>query len=406
MDIWAFPSFYPMERDGMRWTGIFAHRQYKGLIENGANLKVVLPVLKTMPFPISKLSKKWSESVKYPEERVFDGITVYHPRIDNILPYAIDKRNYREKFFGSLDNFFRRKKIELKPGKDIFYSQWLPNSAHVQYAAHKFGIKSAILAIGDDVVVWPPTNSATMNDFRQLIELADFRFTCADFLGKEINNMLKADFPYEVINWGVDHRYFKPGTDEEKQKGREKYGLPAQKVLILNVGSSIVRKGWLDLFDASMNLRKKLDNFAIVGVNAGHPDIDLDVEAEKRGLKDVFFNIKEVHPDVLNEVFNAVDIFCLPSHWEGLANANIEAMSSGLPVITTNVCGHPELIKSNETGILIPPKQPAVLEEALYKLITDLEFRKFLGTNARNFIVNEWGDFRKNSEKLLQLLSS
>ena len=155
MNIWAFPSFYPMDKDGMRWTGIFAHRQYNGLIKNGANLKVIQPVLRPMPYPLSQLAAKWAVGRIYPVSRVHEGISIAHPRIDNYLPFAIDRRNYREKFFDCLSRYFKENKIQLHPDRDIFYSQWLPNSADVQYAAHKFGIRSATLAIGDDVVVWP-----------------------------------------------------------------------------------------------------------------------------------------------------------------------------------------------------------------------------------------------------------
>jgi len=44
------PSFYPIDRPGLRWAGIFAHRQYKGLIEQGAELQVILPVYGTRHF--------------------------------------------------------------------------------------------------------------------------------------------------------------------------------------------------------------------------------------------------------------------------------------------------------------------------------------------------------------------
>ena len=101
-----------------------------------------------------------------------------------------------------------------------------------------------------------------------------------------------------------------------------------------------------------------------------------------------------------------VDVFCLPSHWEGMANANIEAMSTGLPVITTNVCGHPELIEDGVNGILVPPKQPKILEEKLRALLADAVLREQLGKTARDFIVNKWGNFADNSKNLYKILQS
>ena len=88
MRIWAFPSIYPFDRPGMKWSGIFAHRQYKGLIENGAELSVVIPVPWSPPFPFSNLHPEWKHyaELNYPRKRVFDGITVYYPRIANMRP--------------------------------------------------------------------------------------------------------------------------------------------------------------------------------------------------------------------------------------------------------------------------------------------------------------------------------
>jgi teichuronic acid biosynthesis glycosyltransferase TuaC len=401
MRIWAFPSFYPADTPGQRWLGIFAHRQYKGLIENGATLHVIIPVPDKVRFPFSVLRKKTKKvAVTLPLHRKYDGVDVYHPRVDNTLPYALDKRTYEQKFFDCLQDFFKKENIVLDPHNDIFFSQWLPNSCLVQYAAHKFGLKSAILSIGDDVVVWPHNSQDNKQAMMKLMDEADIRFACADYLGKEINKILDKNYSYSVINWGVDYDSFKPATPEDKVALREKYGLPQDKLLILNVGSAIIRKGWLDLFDALQAVRSKVDNFAIVGVHAGQIKIDLDKEAAARGLGDIFTNMAEVPPSQVNELFKAVDLFCLPSHWEGLANANIEAMSSGLPVITTDVCGHPELINDGENGMLVPPKRSDILAEKLFTLLTNKELRQAISESGRNFIVNKWGNFADNAVPL------
>ncbi len=405
MRIWAFPSFYPFDAPGEKWKGIFAHRQYKGLIENGAELRVILPVSWKPPFPLSQMSTKWlGNKIAYPKSRVYDGIEVYHPRIPNLLPYALDKRSHKEKFYGAVADLFKELNITPHPSTDIFFSQWLPESVNVQYAAHKLGLKSAILSIGDDVVVWPYENKGAMEAFKELEINADMRFACAGYLGKETNRIIGKELPYEVVNWGVDYNFFKPASLDIKGNLRKKYNLPDNKILILNVGTAITRKGWLDLFDALGPLKGKTNDFGIVAVHSGAPEFNLGQEAAKRGLGDVFFNLGEVPPEQISEVYNAVDIFCLPSHWEGLANANIEAMSSGLPVITTDVCGHPELITSGVNGILVPPKDPAKLSEALLSLIGDPQKREELSRTGRDFIVNKWGNFAQNATKLYSRL--
>jgi glycosyltransferase involved in cell wall biosynthesis len=406
MRIWAFPSFYPFDAPGEKWKGIFAHRQYKGLIEKGAELSVVLPVSWRPPAPLAGITAKWQhKGPEYPKRRVYDGIQVYHPRIANMLPYALDKRSHKEKFADAVAGLFKELNIKVDPATDIFFSQWLPESVNVQYAAHKLGLKSAILSIGDDVVVWPYENNGVMAAFKELQLGADMRFACADYLGRETNKIVGQKLAYDVVNWGVDHDFFKPVSASEKADLRKKYQLPQDKLLILNVGTAIARKGWLDLFDALAQIKGKTPDFVLVGVHSGPPEFDLDTEAAKRGLKDNFRNLGEVPPQQVREVYNAVDIFCLPSHWEGLANANIEAMSSGLPVITTDVCGHPELIETGVNGILVPPKDVPRLADALQLLLTNDEQRRSLSEAGRSFIVNRWGNFAHNASLLYSKLS-
>ena len=82
----------------------------------------------------------------------------------------------------------------------------------------------------------------------------------------------------------------------------------------------------------------------------------------------------------------------------------VEAMSSGLPVLTTNVCGHPEVITDNINGILVPPMQPKIIAEKLQELISHEDLRVELGKNAREFIVNTWGNFAQNAARLYKIL--
>jgi glycosyltransferase involved in cell wall biosynthesis len=77
-------------------------------------------------------------------------------------------------------------------------------------------------------------------------------------------------------------------------------------------------------------------------------------------------------------------------------------MASGLAVITTNIPGHLELIKHNENGLLVPVKSPAAIEEAIMQLSQNENFRKTLGNNARQFILQQWGDYQFNSRKIIE----
>ena len=77
------------------------------------------------------------------------------------------------------------------------------------------------------------------------------------------------------------------------------------------------------------------------------------------------------------------DVFCLPSIYEGLPLAILEAMAAGVPVVATAVSGNPEAVVDGTTGVLVPPESGTALAEALIALLGDPERRRRMGEAAR-----------------------
>jgi glycosyltransferase involved in cell wall biosynthesis len=83
-------------------------------------------------------------------------------------------------------------------------------------------------------------------------------------------------------------------------------------------------------------------------------------------------------------LLGAMDIFMLPSHWEGLPASVLEAMHAALPIITTCVGGIPELVRDGQEGILIDPANPGAIVEAVIRLSKDSALRVRLAEAARH----------------------
>jgi glycosyltransferase involved in cell wall biosynthesis len=87
------------------------------------------------------------------------------------------------------------------------------------------------------------------------------------------------------------------------------------------------------------------------------------------------------HRSDVERVMAALDIFVLSSISEGLSNTILEAMATGVPIVATRVGGADELVVENETGLLVPPRQPEALANAIAALLNE-EVRLRMGVAA------------------------
>ena len=86
----------------------------------------------------------------------------------------------------------------------------------------------------------------------------------------------------------------------------------------------------------------------------------------------------------ISSYYSGMDLYVFPSHWEGVPYAILEAMRAGLPVISTNVGGIPEVVRDGKEGILIPPNNVELLRNEIQRMISDPEKRSLYASNARN----------------------
>jgi glycosyltransferase involved in cell wall biosynthesis len=156
---------------------------------------------------------------------------------------------------------------------------------------------------------------------------------------------------------------------------------------IVSVGRLQAPKDALTLVRALARLPK--GSFEAVLVGAG-PDRPL-VEAEVRRLGlERAVELAGARHDV-PEILAGADLFVLSSASEGLPMTILEAMAAGLPVVASDVGGVPEAVVDGETGLLVPPGDPASLAAAIERLLEDASLRRRLG-QAGHARAKEWFD--------------
>lgn len=160
---------------------------------------------------------------------------------------------------------------------------------------------------------------------------------------------------------------------------RASLGIQKDTVLVGYVVRMTIQKDPLTLIKAISLIPKEMNiQFLFVGDGDLKADaIELAKELELQS-KIIFMGFRQDVPDILN----AIDIYCLPSLWEGLPIGMLEAMAMRKAVIVTNIDGAKEVVVHKKNGLLVPPKNPRELANALVLLSTNQELRSVISHAA------------------------
>lgn len=158
-------------------------------------------------------------------------------------------------------------------------------------------------------------------------------------------------------------------------------------VKVLYMGWLEPYKGILDLIEAVAQQSTSLDHCRFIVCGRGSLDQRARELTMERQVSDLFDFRGWVTGDDKRAAFEEADVLVLPSHREGMPNALLEAMATGLAVVACSVGGVPEVIVDEEVGVLVEPKAPTALGEALVALTLDRARMRALGVAARQHIL-------------------
>jgi glycosyltransferase involved in cell wall biosynthesis len=199
-----------------------------------------------------------------------------------------------------------------------------------------------------------------------------------------------------VLHNAIDSSWLTPGTASPDIGSPEVAPLiaPGEK-LLLAVGRLSKEKGFPDLIAAFSHLKKASPalavRLAIVGEGLERPVIE---EAVRRaGLEphvSLVGQVKDVRP-----YYRAADLMVIPSLSEGSPNALLEAMAAGVPVVSTAVGGIPEIVSHGETALLVPPRDPVALANAMQQLLSDPAWGGIMAGRARELIATHYSPWSR-----------
>ncbi|MDM9382255.1 glycosyltransferase [Chlorogloeopsis sp. ULAP01] len=174
---------------------------------------------------------------------------------------------------------------------------------------------------------------------------------------------------------------------------------------IVAVGRLVEKKGFAVLIDACKVLVERDISFTCEIVGAGEQEADLHTQIETLGLQQKVKLIGLRPQGEVVELVKSAAVFAAPcvvaadSNRDGLPTVLLEAMALGTPCISTDLTGIPEVLRHQETGLMVPQHNPFALADAIAQLLQNPDLRVRLATQARQLIEQEF-DIHRNAAQL------
>jgi alpha-maltose-1-phosphate synthase len=201
------------------------------------------------------------------------------------------------------------------------------------------------------------------------------------------------DVPAErirVIHNGVDTAEYAPDTGTDVL---ERYGVDPRRPSVVYVGRIARQKGLPVLLKAAVHL----DQTAQLVLCVGYPETDelaaevaqlaADLQAARSGV----IWLSRIPDREVIQLMTHATVFACPSLYEPLGIVNLEAMACGTAVVASRVGGIPEVVTDGETGLLVPPGDPAALADALNVLVHDPDLAAAMGSRGRRRALADFG---------------
>lgn len=162
-----------------------------------------------------------------------------------------------------------------------------------------------------------------------------------------------------------------------RQEARARLGLPLDTLLVGAVSRLDPVKG----VDCLLQAFSRVDDAHLIVVGDGPERAALEASAARLDIA-----LRVYWAGFQRDIFRwlpAFDVFVQPSFHEGLPNTVLEAQACGLPVVATAVGGTPEVVVDGVTGLLVPPRDPDALAQAITRLLNDPDLRHAMGQAGR-----------------------
>ncbi len=234
----------------------------------------------------------------------------------------------------------------------------------------------------------PHTATRRLEIEKSCLETAECIVSTSPQERESLRSLVSSRGTIEIIPCGTDIEQF---GSVSYQQAREQLGISPEEKVIYYVGRFDPRKGIETLVRAvhRSQMRGKVPMRLIIagGYKPGQSDGDekerITQIVQELGLADITEFPGRISDEKMPVYYAAADVCVVPSHYEPFGLVPIEAMASGTPVVGSAVGGLNFTVVSEETGILVPPKDDQAFANAIDRILSDPQWRNELSKNAR-----------------------
>lgn len=350
--------------------GVFVERQTAALAARaGVGVRVVAP-LGLPPFPLS-LAAQYRALARLPVQERWHGLDVVRPRFLN-LP-GTQGRWHAAMMARALVPLLTAIRRDF-PFDVIDAEFFFPDGPAAILLGQHFGVPVSIKARGADIHHWG-RQAVTAAQVRMAGAKADGLLAVSQALAEDMAALGMPAHKISVHRTGIDRQRFHP-RPREVAKAALGVGGP----LVLSIGALIPRKRHALVIEAMARLPGVI--LWIVGEGPERPALTQRIAA--LGLDQRVRLLGAVAHDSMGDLLAAADLMALASESEGLANAWVEALASGTPVVITDAGGARELIDRPAAGRIVAPS-PDALAAAMADLLADPPPRDAVATTVERY---------------------
>ena len=374
------------------YFGIFNARSIRAISAEDAAVDVV------SPRPIAPPIGPYSSFNSIPETYDYGNYAVHYPRFAYLLPQRL--------FRFTISSVAIQRML---PGyvAENFRPPDICHAGHIHYDGYgllpyckEHAVPLTVMGRGKILNNYEDRSFIAKRKIKETLEYAS-RVLCVSGSLARIAGTIVDESKVEVLANGADPSRY---PTDNAASIRAELGIAPETRVILFCGGYTERKGIYEIIDALDEIHHEDVHLVFVG-HYGDLDEEL-IDGLQRSRHDSYRVLSGMDPLGLRRWFAIADIYMLPSHAEGRPNTVYESMASETAVVASAVSGIPEQVEDGETGVLIPPKDPARLASALNRLLEEAETRERMGENGKKRLVDKDWTWKAHGKRLHEIHES